>query len=162
MARDMDLPVQIHTGHMAGIRNDIVKTNAAGLTSVLELHRDVRFDLFHANWPYSGDLLFLAKNYPNVTIDFCWANIIDPVYCQRLFRQALSCVPHGKIHAYGSDFGGCADRAWAHAEIARDNIAMALAEMVDDDYLDVDDAKEVAAAWMFENPNAFFRLAVTR
>ena len=28
MARDLDLPVQIHTGHMAGIRNDIAKTNA--------------------------------------------------------------------------------------------------------------------------------------
>jgi len=125
MARDLDLPVQIHTGHMAGIRNDIVKTNAAALTSVLELHRDVRFDLFHANWPYSGELLFLGKNYPNVAIDFCWANIIDPVYCQRMFQQALSCVPHAKIHGYGSDFGGSPDRAWAHAHIARDNIALA-------------------------------------
>ena len=85
MARDMDLPVQIHTGHMAGIRNDIAKTNAVGLTSVLELHRDVRFDLFHANWPYSGEILFLAKNYPTVAIDFCWANIIDPVYSRNMF-----------------------------------------------------------------------------
>ena len=54
MARDLDLPVQIHTGHMAGIRNDIVKTNAVGLTKAIELHRDVRFDLFHANWPYDA------------------------------------------------------------------------------------------------------------
>ena len=35
--------------------------NAAGLANVLMLHRDVRFDLFHANWPYSGEILFLAK-----------------------------------------------------------------------------------------------------
>ncbi len=160
MARDMDLPVQIHTGHMAGIRNDIVKTNAAGLTRVLELHRDVRFDLFHANWPYSGELLYLGKNYPNVAIDFCWANIIDPVYCQNMFKQALSCVPHGKIHGYGSDFGGTPDRAWAHASIARDNIAIALSDMVEIDYLGLDDAKEVARAWLFDNANAFFRLGL--
>ena len=158
MARDMDLPVQIHTGHMAGIRNDIVKTNAAGLTRLMELHREVRFDLFHANWPYSGELLYLAKNFPNVHIDFCWANIIDPIYCQRMFQQALSSVPHGKIHGYGSDFGGQPDHAWAHARIARDNVAIALSELVDMDYLGLDDAKEVASAWLFGNANEFFRL----
>jgi len=55
-ARDLGLPVQVHTGHMAGIRNRVDKTNAAYLASVLEVHRDVCFDLFHGNWPYLGDL----------------------------------------------------------------------------------------------------------
>jgi uncharacterized protein len=160
MARDLDLPVQIHTGHMAGIRNDIVKTNAIGLTKLIELHREVRFDLFHANWPYGGELLYLGKNYPNVSLDFCWANIIDPIYCQALFKQALSSVPHGKIHGYGSDFGGSVDRAWAHAQIARDNIAIALSDMVTLDYLGLDEAKEVAYAWLFGNANDFFRLGL--
>lgn len=158
MARELDLPVQLHTGHMAGIRNEIVKTNAALLTPLLELHRDVRFDLFHANWPFAGEALFLAKNYPNVAIDFCWANIIDPVYCRRMFAQALSSVPHGKIHGYGSDYGGAADLAWAHAEIARDNIAAALADLVDEDYLGLDDARAVARMWMHDNAAEFFRL----
>ncbi len=160
MAREMELPVQIHTGHMAGIWNDIEKTNAVKLRSVLELHRDVQFDLFHANWPYSGELLYLCKNYPNVHIDFCWTNIIDPVYCQRMFKQALSSVPHGKIHGYGSDFVGHADRAWAHASIARDNIAMGLSEMVEMEYLDLDEAKEVARMWLFDNANEFFKLGI--
>lgn len=162
MARNMELPVQVHTGHMAGIRNDIVKTNAIGLTRVIELHRDVRFDLFHANWPYSGELLYLGKNYPNVTLDFCWANIIDPVYCVRLFQQALSSVPHGKIHGYGSDYGGEGVlHAWAHAQMARENIAVALAEMVETDYLNLEEAKAVARGWLFDNANEFFKLNLT-
>ncbi len=160
MARDLALPVQIHTGHMAGIRNDIAKTNAVGLTKVIELHQEVRFDLFHANWPYGGELIYLGKNFPNVSLDFCWTNIIDPVYSQNLFKQALSAVPHGKIHGYGSDFGGSVERAWAHAQIARDNIAIALADMVELDYLGLDAAKHVAYAWLFENPNAFFGLGL--
>ena len=106
MARDLDLPVQIHTGHMAGIRNEITKTNAVGLTSLLELHRETRFDLFHANWPYGGEVLFLVKNYPNVSLDFCWVHMVDPLYTQALLKQAVSSVPHGKIHGYGSDLGG--------------------------------------------------------
>jgi len=160
MARDLELPVQIHTGHMAGIRNDITKTNAVHLQSVLELHRDVSFDLFHANWPYSGELLFLAKNYPNVAIDFCWANIIDPIYCQNMMKQIISSVPHGKVHGFGSDFGGQPERAVAHASIARDNIAIALADMVEIDYLNLNDARKIGQAWLFDNPNEFFKLGL--
>lgn len=161
MARDLELPVQIHTGHMAGIRNDIAKANAIGLTRVLELHRDVRFDLFHANWPYAGEILYLCKNYPNVALDFCWANIIDPLYCQNLFRQALSSVPHGKVHGYGSDVEGKnVDHAWAHAQIARENVSIALSDMVEMEYLSLGEAKEVSYAWLFGNANAFFRLGL--
>jgi hypothetical protein len=161
MARDLDLPVQIHTGHMAGIRNEITKTNAVGLTRLLELHRETRFDLFHANWPYGGEILFLVKNYPNVSLDFCWVHMIDPLYSQSLMKQAVSSVPHGKIHGYGSDMGGHSlTNAWAHAELARDNIAMALADLVDIDYLGMDDAREIARNWLFDNPNQFFKLGL--
>ena len=160
MARDLDLPVQIHSGHMAGIRNDIAKTNAVKLTKLIELHRDVRFDLLHANWPYGEELLYLGKNYPNVSLDFCWTNIIDPIYSQNLFKQALSTVPHGKIHGYGSDYRGPIERAYAHADIARDNIAIALSDMVELDYLDLDEAKSVAYDWLFGNANTFFSLGL--
>lgn len=159
MARDLDLPVQLHTGHMAGIRNEITKTNAVGLTRLLELHRETRFDLFHANWPYSGEILFLVKNYPNVALDFCWAHMVDPLYSQALLKQAVSSVPHGKIHGYGSDLNGSTvTSAWAHAELARDNIAAALADLVEIDYLRPDEAQHIARAWLFDNPNEFFRL----
>jgi len=159
MARDLDLPVQIHTGHMAGIRNSLGKTNAALLTPLIELHRDTRFDLFHANWPYDGDLLFLAKNYPNVAIDFCWANMVDPLYSQDLFRRIISSVPHGKVHGYGSDLNGeWLIQSWAHADLARDNIAIALADLVEMEYLHLDEARQAATDWLFNNPNQFFKL----
>ena len=83
MARDLDLPVQLHTGHLAGLYGDITKANAVQLADLFLLHRDVRFDLFHANWPYGGEALFLVKNFPNVSLNFCWAHTIDPLYCQR-------------------------------------------------------------------------------
>ena len=160
MARDMDLPVQLHTGYPAGGRHDVTKTNASLLTSILELHREVRFDLLHANWPYSGEMLFLAKNYPNVYIDFSWAHMVDPIYCQNLIKQIISYVPHGKVHGYGSDFGGNAELAWAHASMARDNIAIGLSDMVEIEYLGLDEAKQIGREWLFNNPNAFFRLGL--
>ena len=168
MARDLDLPVQLHTGHLAGLYGDIRKANAVQLADLFLLHRDVRFDLFHANWPYGSEALYLVKNFPNVSLDFCWAHAIDPLFCQDLLRQSLSSVPHSKIHGYGSDFGGFGyppgggypDRAWAQAQIARENIAIALADMVEDGYIGLDDAKSIARAWLFDNPNRFYRLGL--
>ncbi len=160
MAKEMDLPVQLHTGHMAGTWNDIRKARAIHLLPMLELHQEVRFDLFHLNWPYEGDILYLGKNFPNVSIDFCWGHIIDPVYAQRIIPRILGAVPHGKIHGYGSDHFGNLERSWAHSQIARDNIAIGLAEMVEMAYIGLDEAKEIANGWLFDNPNAYFRLGL--
>ena len=84
--------------------------------------------------------------------------MVDPLYSQELLRQAVFSVPHGKIHGFGSDLAGdTVTSAWAHADLARDNIAMALADLVEIEYLDLDDAKEIAYDWLFNNPNQFFQ-----
>ncbi len=158
MARELDVVVQIHTGHMAGVRNDIAKTNAVYLTPVLELHRDVRFDLFHGNWPYMGEYLYLGKNYPNVHLDLCWLHIIDPVYGKNLLSESLGSVPHGKVHAFGGDYGDDVLHAVAHLAIAKDVVAAALAEQVEWHWIDEAQALAIAADWLYNNPNEFFKL----
>ncbi len=161
LARDLELPVQIHTGHMAGVTNDVAKTNAAHFRSVLELHRDVRFDLFHGNWPYAGDWLFLGKNYPNVSLDCCWLHVIDPRYSRRVLADALVTVPQSKVFGFGGDYGAL-EFACGHLAVARENIAAALAHMVDDGWLGLDEARQVAADWLFNNANEFFKLGFER
>ena len=159
LARTHSLPVQIHTGHMAGIRNEISKTNAVHLTPLLELYEDVRFDLFHGNWPYLGEYLFLGKNYPNVTLDLCWLHSIDPLYAIELMKRAVMTVPHCKVLAFGPDCGAI---EWAVANLvtARDNVAYALSELIDAGWLDAEEARSVAHAWFFDNPNEVFRLGL--
>ncbi|MCJ7738773.1 MAG: amidohydrolase family protein [Anaerolineae bacterium] len=157
-ARDLDLPVQIHTGHMAGIRNRVDKTNAAQLTSVLELHRDVNFDLFHGNWPYLGDLLFLGKNYPNVALDCCWLHIIDPAYAAELLKRSVFTLPHTKVHGFGGDYGDSPEYIAGHLRIARENIAATLSGLVECGWLEEEEALSLAADWLFNNPNRFFKL----
>ena len=48
-----------------------------------------------------------------------------------------------------------------HASIARDNITIALSDMIDTEYLDMDDAKEIALMWLRENANEFFCLGLS-
>ena len=159
LARKYSLPVQLHTGHMAGIRNDIAKTNAVHLTNVLEMYPEVQFDLFHGNWPYMGELLFLGKNYPNVSIDMCWVQAVDPLYSVEMMKRALVTVPHTKLLAFGGD---TIRPEWTigYLDQARDNTAFALSEMVDCGWLALSEAKKVAEDWFFNNPNNLFKLGL--
>lgn len=161
-ARELDLPVQIHTGHMAGSYNRVDKANVRLFVPVLELHRDVKFDLFHGNWPYMGDLLFVAKNYPNVALNLTWLYIIDPLYAQQLLERAVMTVPHSKIHAYGGDHLDIPERALAHLKLAKHVIAAALANLVEKGWLDEEQAQSIAGQWFFDNPNRFFALDIAR
>ncbi|HML48420.1 MAG TPA: amidohydrolase family protein, partial [Clostridia bacterium] len=121
-AAKYDLPVQLHTGHMAGIRNEIQKTNAAQLIPTIELNRDVRFDLFHGNWPYMDEYLFMGKNYPNVWLNLCWVQAIDPLYSIELMKRAVMTVPHAKLFAFGGDTG-FVEWMVGYLVLARDNVA---------------------------------------
>jgi hypothetical protein len=157
IAAKYNMPVQIHTGHMAGSRNDIVKANPAHMTGVFDLHREVKFDLFHGSWPYMGELLFLGKNYPNVYIDLCWVHAIDPLYSVELLKRAIMTVAHTKILGFGGD------AVWPEEQIgyliqAKDNIAIALSDLIEMDWLNINDAKVIAKAILFNNPNNLFKL----
>ena len=155
------LPVQIHTGHMAGIRNEIAKTNAAHLIPVLELHSGVNFDLFHGNWPYMDEYLFIGKNYPNAWLNLCWVQSIDPLYCVEFMKRAVMTVPHSKIFAFGGDTG-MIEWVAGYLSLARDNVACALSDLVESGWISFTEAKQIAADWFFNNPNEFFKLGFDR
>ncbi|RPI28095.1 MAG: hypothetical protein EHM70_17095 [Chloroflexota bacterium] len=157
-ARQLKLPVQVHTGLLAGQYDRVNKANAIQLAPVLELHREVRFDLFHGNWPYLSDLLFLGKNYPNVTLDLCWLHIIDPAYAIDLLERATLTMPHTKIHAFGGDYSDIPEFTVAHLQIARQNIAAALTNLIEGGWLEEEEAICLAKDWLFNNPNRFFNL----
>ncbi|MCL2352242.1 MAG: amidohydrolase [Firmicutes bacterium] len=153
------LPVQIHTGHMAGIRNEIAKTNACHLIPTIELHEDVRFDLFHGNWPYMDEYLFMGKNYPNVWLNLCWVQAIDPVYCVELMKRAVMTVPHSKVFAFGGDTG-MVEWAAGYLALAKDNVACALSELAESGWISIDEAKRIGLDWFFNNPNEFYGLGL--
>ncbi len=159
-ARELHLPVQIHTGHLANIRNRVEQANAAHLAPVLELHAQVQFDLFHGNWPYMGDLLFLGKNYPNVALDLCWVTMIDPMYAQELLKRAVMTLPHTKIFGFGGDYFVAPEFSVAHLRLAREVIASALADLVESGWLEEEEAIRLAADWLYNNPNRFYRLGL--
>jgi hypothetical protein len=159
-ARELNLHVQIHTGQMGGIRNRVDKANAAHFASVLELHSEVKFDLFHGNWPYMGDLLFLGKNYPNVYLNLCWVYMIDPIYASELLKRSVMTVPHTKIHGFGGDYILAPEFVVEHLTLGREIISRALADLVLNNWILEEEAIQIAADWLYNNPNAFYKLGL--
>jgi predicted TIM-barrel fold metal-dependent hydrolase len=158
-ANKLSLPVQIHTGYLAGKGNRVDRANASQLANVIELHKNVTFDLFHGNWPYMGDLLFLAKNYKNVFMNLCWVHGMDPYYSIELMMRAIYSVPHAKILGFGADYH-FPEHVETHLSLARQNISEALSRLADKGWLTQMEAVEIAQDWLYNTPNEVFKLGL--
>lgn len=159
-AQELNLPVQVHTGHMAGIRQRVDKANARNFIPILELYPNVRFDLLHGNWPYMEDILFIGKNYPNAAINLCWAISVDPLYCIEFLKRSIMTIPHVKIHGYGGDHFLTPEMSVAQLVLAREVIASALTDIVELSWLDEEAALGIAGDWLYNNPNRFYHLGL--
>lgn len=149
------IPVQIHTGLHAGNGNFIQNANATHLTNLFFLYPHVKFDLFHIGYPYQGELSVLAKIFPNVHVDFCWAHIISESLSRRALHEMLETVPVNKIFGFGGDYR-YPELSYAHAKMARRNVAHVLAEKVASGFCTEDEALEIAHKILDANPDALF------
>ncbi len=157
LANKRNLTVQIHTGLQEGNGNMIGNADPTLLNNLFIEYPDVVFDIFHMGYPYEHMLSALAKNFANVNIDMCWANIISPTASINALVEWIDCVPVNKISAFGGDY--CfIDGVVGHSRIARRNISKALSIKVDNGCFDVERAKEIAHMLFIDNPERVFKL----
>ncbi len=156
-AEAFDVPVQIHTGYLAGNWGDIRKGDPASLVPLLQKYQNVKFDLFHAAWPYCEFLGALAKHFPNVWIDLCWAWAMNPVQMERILDEWLSGVPSNKIFGFGADTRSPLPVV-GYAIQARNGIAAVMEKKLATGEYDLATAKFVASRIMHENAREVFRM----
>ena len=158
LAAEYDLPFKIHTGYYAGHSTMPVERIRPGrLTALLRSYPKTRFVLMHTGYPYTGELLAIAKHYPNVWADLCWAWSINPRSTVDFVRRFLHTVPVNKLLGFGGDTFWPTS-AVAYAYQARTWIYKALAAEVDDGELTEAEAIAVALRWLRENQYDLFDL----
>lgn len=149
--------VQVHTGLLepsavytpAG--NDVRRSNPELLTDLILAHPHVTFDLFHMGYPYQNELAAMAKSYPNVTVDLCWAHSISPSTARRVLDEYLDAIPHGKISAFGGD--SCfVDAVYGHLLLAKQNVACVLTEKVCMGQITETQASDLAYMLLYRTP----------
>ena len=155
-ATQLKLPIKIHTGYYAGnnhMRTDYIR---AGLLSELLLtYPQAKFVLMHTAYPYSGEMAALAKHFPNVFADMCWAWSIDPHSSESFLRRMIHAAPANKLFVYGGD------SFWPHAAVgyawqARRGLTRALQAEVADGFMTEPQAIGYAARVMYRNQQACF------
>ena len=156
-AAERNLPIQIHTGLQEGNGNHITNSNPALLANVTMEYPDARFDLFHAGYPFTGELATMAKNFANVYADLCWVQAISPRIFKRTLHEWLDTIPANKIFAAGGD-SNYVEGAYGHCKIARRLVAEVLAERIAEGSMDQAGALWCAERILRENAKAFFRL----
>ncbi len=155
LAEAHGIPVQIHTGLHAGNGNFIENSKPTHLTNLFFLFPQVQFDLFHMSYPYQGEAAAIAKVFPNVHVDLCWAHIISPSAARRTLHELLDTVPSNKIFGFGGDYR-YPELSYAHAKIARRNIAQVLSEKVGAGTCSEDEALALARRLLHDNADGMF------
>lgn len=151
LAAQYNLPFKIHTGYYAGWgRMPVHYIPAGNLWELLATYPQTRFVLMHIAYPYSDELVALAKRYANVWVDMCWAWSIDPYSAGDFFRRFLHAAPINKLFVFGGDTR-LPWSAVAYATQARQGLYRALQAEVKEKSLTEREAKATATRVMRQN-----------
>ncbi|MEX0326975.1 MAG: amidohydrolase family protein [Puniceicoccaceae bacterium] len=158
----MNLPVKIHTGYYAGNGNMLTdRIRPGNLCSLLKSYTEADFVLMHIGYPYTDEMIALAKHFPNVYVDMCWAWSIDQVTCTQFLRKFLSAVPFNKLFLFGGDtFEPFV--VPAYAQQARDGLCQTLQSCISEGFLNEKECLEIAGHLMFKNQYRLFDIEGTR
>jgi len=119
----------------------------------------VKFDVFHAGYPYFRELAVLAKNFPNVYPDLCWVHIVSPAAARAILSEWLDLIPSNKILAFGGDYR-FVEGVYGHAVLARGNVVSVLEEKVSRREIDLKQVPYLASRLLRENARDLYSLNI--
>jgi predicted TIM-barrel fold metal-dependent hydrolase len=157
-ATEYELPVKLHTGYCSGVGEMLlhrVRHNAGDLCPILQAHPKARFVIMHIGYPYQDEPIALAKAYPNVYVDLCWAWIINPAASVRFVKEFLMAAPACKLLTFGGDYR-TVEMVAGHARIARKGLAQALSELVSEGWVEKADVPGLVERLMRGNAHDLF------
>lgn len=157
LAQEMGLVFQIHTGVQSNWGN-IPDSDPLLLIPLLKTFPNVRFDLFHAGYPYSRMLGMLGKHYPNVWLNMAWMYVISIAASRQVLSEWIDLIPGYRILGFGSDVA-FPEMILGHLEMARSCVADMLAEKVEKDFLSEEEALSLARRMFRDNGMELYSLS---
>jgi hypothetical protein len=152
-----DIPVQIHTGLQEGHGNYVVNSYPLLIANLLLEYKKLRFAIFHGGYPFMREVISLAKNFQNAYLDMCWLHIISRKAAKDFLEEAIEAVPLNKIFGFGGDFE-YVEGTYGHIKIAKQNISMVLAKLIEEERIDKKTALKIARILLYENPSDFYKV----
>lgn len=112
----------LHTGYWCDFR----KLDPPISIPFVARHKDTRFDVYHAGYPYVWQAIMLGKGILNVWLNMCWTYIISQKIAEDALDEMLEMVPVNKQLGFGSDYS-VVEKVYGHLTMASESIARVLA-----------------------------------
>jgi predicted TIM-barrel fold metal-dependent hydrolase len=152
--------VKLHIGYFAGYSTmplgRLIK-NPGSATALCRLSPETRFVFMHLCYPYYEEMISIAKQWPNAYLDMCWSWIINPVAAKDFLKKYLVTAPANKVLTFGGDYVPV-EPVLGHAAVARNGITLALSELVEESWMNLADAIEIADPIMHGNARTIFNI----
>ncbi|MEX2715887.1 MAG: amidohydrolase family protein [Candidatus Sigynarchaeota archaeon] len=157
------VPVQMHTGLARMLYGD---SNAINASHVFEKFPDLKFDLFHGNFPYNN-LAGMLHQIPNVYADLCWLPIISPTAAVRTLVELVEvgghmagreddATPAFRTSVFGGDCRA-AEGSYGALLMAKDVVIRAIEDLHDRGHVTSEaDAVQLAEQLLYSNPKRLF------
>lgn len=153
---EFDLPIQIHTGYLAGNGNTLDNGKPIKLNNFFLKYPKAKFALFHGGYPWTGEFVALGKMFPNVYLDLVWLPQISKQTAIRTFEEILDCVPYNKI-MWGGDCS-LIEESVGSLEYGKDVIIQVLSKKIQQGLMTEENAIEIANRVFRENAIELFKL----
>ena len=151
LAREFDLPIQIHTG-----MGKLERSNALWLKPLIQANPETRFVLLHCSSPWIEDAVALVRSYPNLYPDLSWLPQLTFEGARKMLHDLIEA---GAAHKVG---WGCdtwtPEESYGSLQALRQVLATALAEKVESGYLSMPAARELARQILSENAREIYNL----
>ncbi|MBN1998518.1 amidohydrolase family protein [candidate division KSB1 bacterium] len=151
-----DLPIQIHTGYLAGNGNTLENGKPVRLNNLFLKYHDVKFVLFHGGYPWTGEYAALGKMFPNVYLDLVWLPQISRQEAVQTLEEILDGVPYNKLF-WGGDCS-LIEESTGSLEFGKDIVSEVLSRRISRGLLTEDVAIDILQRIFRENAIEVFKL----
>lgn len=133
-----------------GIASRYLPAVIPGLAAMTQKYPETPLDVFSATRMPSHEMANVARCFRNLSFSGGWWHGFTPQSLTMFYRDRLEILPHTCWSAFFSD-AYIADWLYGKAALARDRLARALAELVEEGLLAEDDLPTIATALLHDN-----------
>ncbi|MCK4748416.1 MAG: amidohydrolase family protein [Bacteroidales bacterium] len=153
---EYDLPIQIHTGYLAGNGNMLDNGKPVKLNNLFLKYPEAKFVLFHGGYPWTGEYAALGKMFSNVYLDLVWLPQISRQVAIQSLDEMFDAVPYNKFF-WGGD---CAfiEESTGSLEFGKSVVAEVLSMRIERGLLSEDVARDMIRCIFRDNAIQFFQL----
>ena len=130
-AGGLGLTILYHCGTL-GTGRDYRVTDPTPMVPIFQANPEVAFELYHAGHPWVQDAAVIARGFPNVYLNLCWAPSLSKRLCVTALDLFLDMVPANKLMGFGGDTDRWPEWSLGELALTREVISEVLARRIDE------------------------------